>query len=340
MMSPRQDPYKILGVPADADAREIKKAFRALARECHPDVAGQSPEASERFLRIRAAYELLMDPGRRARHDRRARRQRTGTTTGPGTFSGTNDLDLEDIFGDYGGFVDFGFGGGGRPAPERPETGRSSRSSSSRGGGPRYTGASERRQPGADISIEVDVPSPVALRGGSVTVTYFRRAPGDDRVREEIATLRVPPGTRHGQRLRVPKMGHAGSGGGHPGDLVCEVILRQVKGEPVHDDLAGPGPERAPPTGAGTQADPRILEVSVPEALLGGRVLVETPGGRVALTLRPCTPGGKLLRVKGRGAPGPDGAPTDHYVQVRIIPPETLDEESRRLIERFADRNP
>ncbi len=305
-MSPPQDPYTILGVPVDAGAREIKKAFRALARECHPDVAGQSPEASERFLRIRAAYELLMDPGRRARHDRRTRRHRAGTSGGPGPFSGTNDLDLEDIFGDYGGFVDFGFGG--RPPGASP---------------PRDPG---RRQPGADICVEVDVPSPVALRGGSVTVTYTRRAPGDGRICEEIATLRVPPGTRHGQRLRVPKLGHAGAGGGPPGDLICEVVLRQVRGE---------APAAGPAGGAGTRDDPQQLSVSIAEALLGGRVLVEAPGGRVAVTLRPCTPGGTLLRLRGRGAGG-----ADHYVQIRLVPPETLDEESRRLIERFAELNP
>jgi len=169
------------------------------------------------------------------------------------------------------------------------------------------------------------VPAGVARDGGSVSVTYHRRAPGAERVREDIATLRVPPGTVHGQHLRIPKMGHAGRGGGAPGDLVCAAYVRRAPG-------AGAG--GAEETG-GSRGKPAPLLVSVPEALLGGRVEVVTPGGRLAITLRPCTPGGSVLRLAGKGAGG-----GDHFVRVQVIPPGTLDDESRRLIEAFADRNP
>jgi len=172
-----------------------------------------------------------------------------------------------------------------------------------------------------DIQVEVDVPAQIARDGGSVSVTYQRRAPGAERVREDIATLRVPPGTVHGQRLRIPKMGHAGVGGGPPGDLVCGVAVRRI-----HSETSARG---------GTRDDPAPLSVSISEALLGGRVEVPTPGGRVAITLRPCTAGGSVMRLSGRGPTG-----GDYFVRLQIVPPSTLDDESRKLIEAFADRNP
>ena len=232
--------------------------------------------------------------------------------------------------------MDFGFGAPGAPggaggapggvrgeAPGRPDFGAKGRSS---GGGrrPQPPPAATPRKRGMDIRVEVDVPSGIARDGGSVSVTYHRRAPGAERVREDIATLRVPPGSTHGQHLRVPKMGHAGNGGGVPGDLICVIAVRR-----------DPAAEGAGAGEGGTRSDPATLKVSVPEALLGGRVVVETPGGRLAITLRPCTPGGLVLRLAGRGAGG-----GDHFVRVHVIPPDTLDEESRRLIEAFADRNP
>lgn len=312
-----RDPYKVLGLNAGASDREIKKAFRTKARVCHPDVAGDDPQAAERFRRIRAAYETLMDPVARARQDRRSRR-RAAPSGAPGGFSGTNDLDLEDIFGDFGGFADFGFGGSGPSV----DSGRSSSTNSGKRQ-PQPPPPPHRAQ-GMDIQVEVDVPARIARDGGSVSVTYHRRAPGAERVREDIATLRVPPGTVHGQKLRIPKMGHAGTGGGPPGDLVCGVAVRRLHTDSGQDAAQG-----------GTRDAPATLSVSISEALLGGRVEVPTPGGRVAITLRPCTAGGSVMRLAGRSADG-----GDYFVRLQIVPPSTLDDESRRLIEAFADRNP
>lgn len=129
------DPYALLGLSAEATEKDIKSAFRALAKECHPDVAGDDPVKTERFKALRAAYELLSDPSRRAAWDRRAERKtgaspfygshwRNAGKPAPGT-KGPNasgqDLDLEDIFNDFGG-IDFGFGksAGKGPAPGRP----------------------------------------------------------------------------------------------------------------------------------------------------------------------------------------------------------------------------
>jgi DnaJ-class molecular chaperone len=344
-LSPESDPYAVLGVAADADEREIKRAFRTKARECHPDVAGASPEAAERFRRIRSAYETLIDPKKRARVDRRARR-RAGPTTGPVGFDGSNDLDLEDIFGDHGGFADFGFGAGtpGRRGP------RGAGGSGYRGGPSAGAQDYDRSRPGADIRVQVDVPEAVAREGGSVSVSYRRVPPGGGRERDEIASLRLGPGTREGEVVTIPRMGHAGTGGGRPGDLLCTVrILRSPRSEWRGEGRAsGHAAGRGQTAGAavevaGTREDPAVLSISVAEALLGGRVEVETPGGKVAVAIRPCTPGGSLLRLKGKGraagAPGLSGT-SDWYVRLHIVPPEDLDEESRALIEQFARLNP
>ncbi|MDP2316787.1 MAG: DnaJ domain-containing protein, partial [Pseudomonadota bacterium] len=140
------DLYDILGVAKDASAQDIKKAFRVLARECHPDVAGTDPKMAEKFTKVREAYEVLSDPAQRARYDRRGERRSSpfygnmwnrGTVnvgSPPPPSSGStgaragNDLDLEDIFNDFG-VGDFGFTGQtrGQPGPAAAEGQRGAR---------------------------------------------------------------------------------------------------------------------------------------------------------------------------------------------------------------------
>ncbi len=377
------DFYDTLGVSRDATSDQIKKAFRKLARECHPDVAGDSPDAKARFTRVREAYETLVDPIKRATYDRRGR---ATYHAGPGRFGGKwrppggfdfeqvgdpmtggragarrrrrdpgNNIGLEDIFGDFSGSPgsgsDFGFDaaghqksnvkinrgsyGGGRPGSSGPVG----------GGAPGGQAADPR--PGRDIQLRVDVPAQVAARGGTVTLRYPRlRRTEDGRgsVRyDEIHDLRVPPGTRHGSTLRVPRMGDAGGGGGSYGDLVCDItvvpgdVQAEQRGRGVRRD-PGTGPEPvgdASSAGAAATADATVVAISVVEALLGGRVRVDTPAGPVHITVPPCTDGGTRLRLRGRGQGG-----TDHYVELRIKTPSRLDAESRALIERFAELNP
>lgn len=347
------DYYEVLGVQKDASAQDIKKAFRQIARECHPDVSGGDPAAEERFRKARNAYETLMDPVTRARYDRRGQRRSSGFGANGGSFfdefyrrtgeqnpgaqrgphtrrkpkknDPRNNIGLDDLFN-----MDFGFGSG-SPDAERPSPGPE--------------GAPRGPSPGSDVEIRLDVPVDVAQRGGSVTAVYhrmqrsdsWRPGTGDDglvRV-QDIADVRILPGTREGLVLRERGLGDAGPFGGIYGDLVATVrLVGRASPPPPPRPEPAPRPTARPATSTGDGSD-HTLEISVVEALLGGRVELETPAGKVRLTIPPGTSGGTRMRLKGKGAGG-----EDLYVEVRIRVPRTLDEESRQLIEAFARLNP
>ncbi len=352
-MSDEEDLYQVLGVAKDASPADIKKAFRALARECHPDVAGADPEKEARFKRIREAYEVLADPIERGRYDRRGDRRATnvhgglgtgygsssftqfwsrvnGTAPeppGPGNGSMGGDLGLEDIFSDFAP-NDFGFGGQGRKA-----------AASSSGARTR----AEAPHPGRDIGIAVDVPGDVAARGGTVGVRYQRLRRGEDGRTlyryDELHDLKVPPETPHGGTLRVSLMGDAGLNGGPYGDLVCDIrLVGRVR--PSDRMKMPPRPEKDEPGSRAHDEDVVIVNIGIAEALLGGRVSLDTPGGQVRLVVPPCTSSGTRLRLKAKGFSGADGVRRDLFAEIRIVVPSELDDESKRLISRFAELNP
>jgi len=363
------DLYATLGVPRDATTEDIKKAFRQRARECHPDVAGDDPAAAARFNKIRKAYEVLVDPEQRARYERGGQRRvgrrsrgsdgyrmpgglytRHNFGAGRGADSpnarsrhrnAANNMGLEDLVGDFG-FGDGpgrsrGAAGGARPNHGTYGSGRTEQAAQGVGGRASSGGAPEPVLPGRDISMVVDVPAEVAARGGVVTLHYPRMRRTEDGRGvgryDEIHDLRVPPGTAHGQVLRSRNYGDAGTDGSH-GDLVCEVRL---VGRSVEEPVPGPEANRPPPSGspAAGSVTEVTLPISIVEALLGGRVPVETPQGRVLLTLRPGTNEGSRLRLRGKGEDG-----RDLFVRPRVVLPRDLDEESIALIERFAELNP
>ena len=372
-----EDYYTTLGVKQDATTQDIKRAFRKIARECHPDVAGDNPTSAERFKRARRAYEVLVDPVERSRYDRR--RQPRGNpfdgawwgyhgpdpnadasagfhaTSRPG-----NELDLEDIFNDFCVFDDFGFGQGSRqtppprrapagpgpqhgPMPSPPHSDRPHPRSPEqpRPAGPRPS------QAGQDVCMQVTIPGDVAEKGGMVFLRYQRLVRGEDGAslesREELHDLRVPPGTQHGDTLRDPRMGHQ-SLNAPPGELVCDVrVAGRTAGsktpKPRHSSASGSSPSTPGSQPSGSESDPLPLPVSVSEALLGGRVEVATPTGAVRLIVPPCTSSGALFRLKGRNS-SPDGTACDLYLKVRVVMPESLDSRSREIVLEFARLNP
>ncbi|MDG1481628.1 MAG: DnaJ domain-containing protein [Myxococcota bacterium] len=362
MSSAIPDYYAILGVAKDSDAAEIKKKFRRLARGCHPDVAGDDPEAAARFTQLREAYETLIDPIRRDRYDnppkrrtfyRQSWRPPGGNEFGAMGEGGTghrssrqrwrdpaNNLDLDDIFGGFATKAPSSKAGRASGAPRAEPRGDFTRSSvrvtpgSRTGATSSKSGAHERApaMPGESVRQTVEVSERIARLGGTVTLNYPRLKRGDGGTSlfryNEIYDLRLTPDTRSGEEVRIPRMGNAGVGGGAYGELVCTI---QVKAD------AGAGNPRgrrdapkAPEPGADID-----LPISIAEALLGGRVEVDTPSGRVRLSLPPCSSSGTRLRLRGRGLQG-----SDIYVCLRIVVPQALDEESRQLIEQFAALNP
>jgi len=368
--TPAEDYYSLLGVARDATADEIKRCFRKLARTCHPDVVGDSPEAVARFTRIREAYETLSDPERRHAYDNPPRRFSGGQfyrkrwrPPGGHQFDGLhngnpgrqgrsardsvrqrfndpgNQMDLEDIFST---------GSPPRPPPRQRRAGgmspdqrvrsvgeglREMMNGQMAGGGDgaasRHSRThSQRAAPsGDDVTLSVDVPHDVAARGGTISVSYPRLKRGERGNTlfrySEIHELRIPAETRHGSRLRVPRMGSAGAHGGAYGDLICNIQ--------VNRRAAASQPTAATGAGEGDQ----VVSISVVEALLGGRIEVGTPGGRVRVSVPPGTSSDTRLRLRGRG---PGGG--DLFVRLRIVVPRQLDAESRELIERFAALNP
>jgi DnaJ-class molecular chaperone len=363
------DLYATLGVPRDATTEDIKKAFRQRARECHPDVAGDDPAAAKRFDQVRKAYEVLVDPVKRAKYERGGRRRAgrrskgmdgyrmpgglyTRHNFGAGRGAGSpnararqrneaNNFSLDDLMGDFG-FGGGGAGGGGvKQNHGSYGTGRTEQARQGTGRSPGGGAPPERDLPGRDITMVVDVPADIAQRGGVVTLHYPRMRRTEDgrgvARYDEIHDLRVPPGTANGEVLRSRNYGDAGSDGSH-GDLVCEV---RVVGQPSPDPVPGPDPRRArpeprtAPRGDTQGSGDLVLPISLTEALLGGRVPVQTPQGRVFVTLRPGTNEGSRLRLRGKGEGG-----ADLFVRPRIVLPRDLDEESIALIERFAELNP
>ncbi|MEZ4239400.1 MAG: DnaJ domain-containing protein [Myxococcota bacterium] len=375
------DYYGVLGVSREASSQEIKRAFREIARQCHPDVVGSDATAEERFKNARKAYETLMDPVARARYDRRGQRvgsagsffdafyratarnqrpaaggrMRTGQPpNAEGAAASTprggdarphpgNAVGLDDLLND------FGFGGArvnARAGSDRPPTGGGFQEARVKVGAARTRSAEpaqERaRAPsperGEDVHVDLEVPGDLAVSGGSLTAVYNRMQrsdswrpggsdPGLVRV-QDIADVRILPGTADGEVLRERGLGSAGSHGGPYGDLVVSVRVIRITATP-----SGAVGDEAEPSGP-------TVDLSIVEALLGGRVSLDTPQGKVRLTIPPGTSSGVRLRLKGRGPVGADGAPSDWYVVTRIVVPKALDAESRRLIEAFAQLNP
>ena len=198
------------------------------------------------------------------------------------------------------------------------------------------------------MHIELDVPERIAAEGGSVTATYFRmqRAdswtpsspdPGVIRV-QDIADVRILPGTRTGDVLRERGLGDAGVHGGTHGDLIIRVEV--VRPAPAPEPPPPAEPEIETTVEAIEDDGTREVDITVAEALLGARVEVATPQGRIRLRVPPCTSSGTTLRLRGKGPDGPDGQPTDLYVTLRIVVPAELDDRSQELIEEFATLNP
>jgi DnaJ-class molecular chaperone len=298
-----KDYYKILGVARTASAKEIKQAYRRLARKYHPDVNPGDKTAEAKFKDISEAYEVLSDKEKRAQYDqfghlgdvwRRA-------AHGPGEPPGGVTWQTVDFGGGqqpgFGDLFEMFFGAG----PGRA--------------GARAAAATK----GEDLHQEVDITLEEAAAGTRRTVIIT--TPDG---RPKRLDVKIPAGVRDGAKVRVAGEGAPGIGGGPPGDVY---IVPRIRPHPRYkregDDLH------------------LELPVSFPEAALGAEIEVPTLSGKVTMTVPPGSSSGRTLRLGGLGMPRlRGGGRGDLFVKLRVVVPRNPTEEERKLIERLKELRP
>jgi curved DNA-binding protein len=314
-----KDYYETLGVPRGASEADIKKAFRKLAREYHPDVAKDKKRAEEKFKEVNEAYEVLGDPAKRKKYDELGANWKAGAEFRPPPgweqFGGGRGFR-----GRRAGGEDFEFNFGGAGFSDFFEQLFGQRGRGGRGGFHGQTAFAEEEEfteQGEDIEGEILV-SLSEVSHGSVRTVNVRRGTGRA-AKTETYQVKIPPGVSEGQRLRLAGRGEAGSGGGAAGDLYLRVRFAK------HPDF---------------EVDSTNLvyeaELAPWEAVLGTSLAVPTLDGRVNIKIPPGTQNGQKLRVRGRGLPQRGASPGDLLVVARVEVPSRVTEAERKLWEQLA----
>ncbi len=321
-----KDYYKTLGVPRTASHDDIRKAFRTLARQYHPDVAKDKKRSEEKFKEINEAYEVLGDADKRAKYDQLGADWKAGGTRPPPgsggeafrTHSWRSGSGAENFEFGGTGFSDFfeQFFSGRRGASAQPET-----------------------EKGQDVEGVIMVTLEEAMRGGIRPISVRRnvvcpdchgsgvqgrqvcpKCGGEGHVTAtQTYKVKIPPGVRDGQRLRVSGQGEPGHAGGPPGDLYLRVRMAshpdfRVEGGDLYYDL----------------------DLAPWEAALGASVSVPTLSGPVNIKIPSGTQTGQRLRVRGRGLAGREGEAGDLYVVARVQMPKEIGEKEKALWEQLA----
>lgn len=302
---PKRDYYEVLGLSKTANADEIRRAHRKLAREFHPDI-NKSPDAAKRFAELQEAYEALSDEKKRAQYDRFGHidpRSAGGTDQSAGPFrwsaqgGGATELDMEDL----GSVFDAFFGDRYSPGQAQPHGARASR--------PRRA---QRQQ-----TVEIRVPFLVAAKGGTHTA---RLTIGGESKTIEVV---LPPGTAEGAKLRVKPQGV---------DVHIVFVIR-----------VDPHPILSRSEAAGNEFDLVIdVPLTISEASLGATVQVPTLDGSAALAIPPGTSSGRRLRLRGMGIKLADGRRGDLYAVTKVIAPDPsfVSQAAREALEELGKRQP
>ncbi|HEX5397820.1 MAG TPA: DnaJ C-terminal domain-containing protein [Verrucomicrobiae bacterium] len=311
-----KDYYETLGVSRGASDAEIKKSFRKLAREYHPDVAKDKKRAEDKFKEINEAYEVLSDPAKRKKYDELGANWKSGAEFRPPP--GYDSFSGGQAFRGRGGAAaeDFEFHFGGTGFSDFFEQLFGSRM---RGGGFGSRGgfrSAQYAERGADIEGDIMVTLEEVMRGSVREVTV--RRPVGRTTKTETCQVRIPPGVSEGQKLRVAGRGEAGSGGGEAGDLYLRVRMAK------HPDLEVDGHDLI-----------YDAELAPWEAVLGAEISVPTLAGRVNIKIPAGTQDGQKLRVRGRGLPSRDNESGDLFVVARIAVPSKLTDAERKLWEQL-----
>ncbi|MDT0116324.1 DnaJ C-terminal domain-containing protein [Microbacterium sp. PRF11] len=308
-----KDFYKVLGVDKSVSAADLKKTYRKLARQYHPDSNPGDAKAEAKFKEISEAYSVLNDPDQREEYDQIRAMGSGARFSAPGAGGGGGFDDVFSRFGQQrgggqapGGFEDFFSmfdqqGGGGFGSGRFGQT-----TGGFRGfGGP---------QKGADVTARTTIDFVTAAKGETITLQ------GEDNVPFKV---KIPAGVSDGQKIRLRGRGRKSPDGGESGDIVVTVAVRP---HPVFS------------------RDGLNLRVTVPvtftEAALGATIEVPTLGGDpVRLRVAPGTPSGRVLRVKGRGIQTSKGT-GDLLAEVQVAVPAHLDDAAREALERFQALEP
>jgi curved DNA-binding protein len=319
-----KDYYEVLGVPKTASEAEIKKAYRRLARQLHPDRNPGDATAERRFKEVNEAQAVLLDPEKRKRYDELGANWQAYANT---DFSGAGASDWANFGGapggtrwtyrrvnadEVGGFSDFfreffGGSGGGGFTGGSPGAQDVTFDFGDLGG---LGAGGQRRSIPADVSAEAEVTLAEVARGTERMVDVNGRR----------LQVKIPPGVADGARIKL--RGGGMSANGATGDLYLTV---RVKPDPRFERI-----------GANLRTE---LPISLEEALLGAEVPVPTPTGQVKLRVRPNTQNGQEIRLPGRGLPKRGGEKGDLLVRVRVVLPK-LDEAARKDFAAFAKAHP
>lgn len=301
------DPYTTLGVPRSASEKDIKSAYRKLAKELHPDKNKDNPRATERFSEVTNAYDLLSDKDKRAKFDR----GEIDADGNPAGFGGGFGGGFSGGRGSQGGFRhDGGFEGNYGGGAEGIDIGDifeglfGGRGGMGAGGGPGMGGGARRGPPpkGANVSYRLQVSFTDAATRANQRITLSDGKSVD---------LKLPAGLESGQQMRLTGKGEGGPGGN--GDAIITI---EIGNHPFYER-----------DGDNIRLD---MPITLDEALFGAKVKVPTVEGPVMLTVAPGSSSGRTLRLKGRGFTRKDGTRGDQLVTLQIdIPAEDQDLKSR-----------
>jgi len=326
-----RDYYQILGVSRNASDKELKQAYRRLARKLHPDVNPSDKNAEAKFKEINAAYEVLSDPEKRKKYDQFGDNwqyadqfAQAGWRAGPyggsareGPFTIFEFGDLGSQQGDFGGIFDTLFrDSGARTGTRRPKRGLNIEHP--------IEVTIEEAYYGSNRTIETQVESPCRVCGGKGALG---NAPcytcgGSGKVlRPQRLEVKIPPGVKDGSKIRMAGKGRASLGGSASGDLYLVVSVKphslfQRKESDLHVEVP----------------------VSLSDAMLGGEVEVPTLGGKVALKIPAETQNGKVFRLAGQGMPVMGGTKKgDLFARVKVILPTKLTEKEKELFRQLRE---
>lgn len=306
MLARMKDYYQILGLSETATADEIKKTYRRLAKQYHPDI-NKKKEAEEKFKEISEAYNVLSDPKQRQQFDRF---RQAGMRGGPGWAPGSQQWEYKDFSegmgGNYGNLGDlfgelFQMGGMRRPGQ--------------RGG---FGQTPQEPRKGSDTYADVDIDFLEAVHGTSSRIRIQRGR------RPEELTVKVPAGVDNGSKVRLAGKGELGEFGGETGDFYLRIHVRPH------------------PLFWRESADIYCeVPITFYEAALGASIDVPTLEGHARMKIPEGTASGQKFRLKGKGAPilGKSGR-GDQYVVVQITPPKKLTKEAKEWLEEWSEKHP